>query len=120
MIWPTKSLTWISQHFPGRLGKLTNAAEGQAEITEWIKTELSELVSESAKNNNNLFDLRRRAAAAIAGPPERLKVRQSREHFFKPTFPPKNKQTNSTLLLWNRRSTCFHMFFGEKIEDTKN
>ena len=71
MIWPTKSLTWISQHFPGRLGKLTNAAEGQAEITEWIKTELSELVSESAKNNNNLFDLRRRAAAAIAGPPER-------------------------------------------------
>ena len=66
MIWPTKSLTWISQHFPGRLGKLTGdaAAEKQAEITEWIKTELSELVSESAKNNNNLFDLRHQGSNA--------------------------------------------------------
>ena len=27
-----------------------------------------------------------------------LKVRQSRNDFFKPTFPPKNEQTNSTLL----------------------
>ena len=45
-----------------RPDKLTDAAEKQAKITEWIKSELSELVSESAKNNNNLFDLRRRAA----------------------------------------------------------
>ena len=28
-----------------------------------------------------------------------LKVRQSRNDFFKPTFPPKNERTNSTLLL---------------------
>ena len=28
-----------------------------------------------------------------------LKVRQNRNDFFKPTFPPKNKQTNSILLL---------------------
>ena len=27
-------------------------------------------------------------------------------------FPPKNERTNSTLLLWNLRSTCFRSFFG--------
>ena len=48
-----------------------------------------------------------------------LKVRQSRNDFFKPTFPPKNKWTNSTLLLWNLMSTCFHSFL-EEIENTKN
>ena len=37
---------------------------------------------------------------------------QSRNDFFKPTFLPKNKQTNSTLPLWNLRSTCFCLFFG--------
>ena len=41
-----------------------------------------------------------------------LKIRQSRNDFFKPMFPPKNKRTNSTLLLWNLRSTCFRLFFG--------
>ena len=30
-----------------------------------------------------------------------LKVRESQNDFFKPTIPPKNKRTNSTLLVWN-------------------
>ena len=30
-----------------------------------------------------------------------LKVRQNRNDFFKPTFPPKNEQLNSILLLWD-------------------
>ena len=30
-----------------------------------------------------------------------VKVRQSRNNLFKPTFPPKNERTNSTLLQWN-------------------
>ena len=47
----------------------------------------------------------------------KLKVRQSRNDFFKPTFPPKNEKTNSTLLLWNLRSTCFHLFFGRHQKD---
>ena len=34
------------------------------------------------------------------------------KQFFKPMFPPKNKWTNSALLLWNLRSTCFHSIFG--------
>ena len=42
----------------------------------------------------------------------KLKVRKSRNDFFKPTFPPKNERTNSTLLLWNLRSTCARSFFG--------
>ena len=63
--WFDQQSPWLEFHntFQARQGKLTDSAEGQAKITEWIKTELSELVSESAKNNNNLFDLRRRAAA---------------------------------------------------------
>ena len=46
-----------------------------------------------------------------------IKVRKTRNDFFKWTFPPKNKQTNSTLLLWNLRSTSFCSFL-EEIEDT--
>ena len=42
----------------------------------------------------------------------KLKVRKSQNDFFKPTFPPKNEQTNSTLLLWDLTLTCFHSFFG--------
>ena len=41
-----------------------------------------------------------------------LKVRQSRNDFFKPTLPPKNERRNSTLLLWKLRLTCFRSFFG--------
>ena len=41
-----------------------------------------------------------------------LKIRQSRNDFFKLTFLPKNEQTNSTLLIWYLRSTCFCSFFG--------
>ena len=41
-----------------------------------------------------------------------LKVRKSQNDFFKQTFPPKNERTNSTLLQWNLRSTCFRSFFG--------
>ena len=41
-----------------------------------------------------------------------LKVWQSRNDFFKLTFLPKNEQTNSTLLLWYLRSTCFCSYFG--------
>ena len=41
-----------------------------------------------------------------------VKVRQSQNDLYKSTFPPKNELSNSTLLLWNFRSTCFHWFFG--------
>ena len=41
-----------------------------------------------------------------------LKVRQSRNDFFKLTFLLKNERTNLTLLLWYLRSTCFRSFFG--------
>ena len=47
-----------------------------------------------------------------------LKGRHSQNDFFKPTFPPNNERTNSTLLLWNLRLTCFCSFL-EEIEDTK-
>ena len=49
-----------------------------------------------------------------------LKVRQSRNDFFKPTFLPKNERTNSTLLLWNLRLTCFHSFFGRNWRHQKD
>ena len=39
---------------------------------------------------------------------EIINVRQNRNDFFKPTFPPKNEQTNSMLLLWD----LFCLFFG--------
>ena len=48
-----------------------------------------------------------------------LKVRQSRNDFFKPTFLPKNEQMNSTLLLWYLRSTCFRSFFGRNWRQQK-
>ena len=35
-------------------------------------------------------------------------------------FPPKNEQTNSTLLLWNLRSTYFRLFFGGNWRHQKN
>jgi hypothetical protein len=41
-----------------------------------------------------------------------VKVRQCLNNFFKPMFPPKNGRTNSTLLQWNLRLTCFPSFFG--------
>ena len=40
--------------------------------------------------------------------------------FFKPTFLPKNEQTNSTLLLWYLRSTCFCSFFGRNWRQQKD
>ena len=39
-----------------------------------------------------------------------LKVRQSRNDFFKLTILPKNEQTNSTLLLWCPTLTLVHLF----------
>ena len=41
-------------------------------------------------------------------------------HFFIWTFPPKNKQTISTLLLWNLRLTCFCSFFGGNWRQQKD
>ena len=35
-------------------------------------------------------------------------------------FPPKNERTNSTLLLWYLRLTCFRSFFWRKSNDPKN
>ena len=52
--------------------------------------------------------------------PELLKVRQSRNDFFKPTFCPKKEKTNSTLLLWYLKSTCFRSFFWRKSKTTQN
>ena len=45
----------------------------------------------------------------------RLKVRQNRNDFFKPTFPPKNEQTNSILLLWD----LFLFVFWRKLKTPK-
>ena len=50
---------------------------------------------------------------------DKLKVRQSQNYFFKPTFLPKNKWTNSTLLKWYLRSTCFRSFFWKKLKTPK-
>ena len=44
-----------------------------------------------------------------------LKVRQNRNDFFKPTFPSKNEQTNSILLLWN----LFLFVFWRKLKTPK-
>ena len=44
-----------------------------------------------------------------------LKVRQSLNDFFKPTFPPKNKQMNSILLLWD----LFLFVFWKKLKTQK-
>ena len=49
-----------------------------------------------------------------------LKVRQSRNYFFKPKFLPKNEQTNLTLLLWYLRSNCFRSFFGRNWRHQKD
>ena len=48
------------------------------------------------------------------------KMFQSRTDFFKPTFLPKNERTNSTLLLWYLRSTCFCSFFGRNWRQQKD
>ena len=48
-----------------------------------------------------------------------LKVRQSRNDFLNPTFLPKNERTNSTLLLWYLRLTCFRSFFWKKLKTPK-
>ena len=48
-----------------------------------------------------------------------LKVRQSRNDFFKPTILPKNERTNSTLLLCYLMSTCFRLFFWKKLKTPK-
>ena len=50
----------------------------------------------------------------------KLKVIQSRNDFFKPTFLPKNEWTNSTLVLWNLRSACFCSFFGRNWSHKKD
>ena len=44
-----------------------------------------------------------------------LKVRQSRNDFFKPTFLPKNERTNSTLLLVD----LFSFIFWKKVKTPK-
>ena len=43
---------------------------------------------------------------------EKLKVRQSRNDFFKLMFLPKNEQMNATLLWWYLMLTCFCSYFG--------
>ena len=48
-----------------------------------------------------------------------LKVKQSRKYVFKPTFLPKNKQTNSTLLLWYLSLTFFLFVFWKKLKTPK-
>ena len=46
---------------------------------------------------------------------ENSKVRQNRNYFFKTTFPPKNEQTNSILLLWD----LFSFVFLRKLKTQK-
>ena len=48
-----------------------------------------------------------------------LKVRQSQNDFFKPMFLPKNKQSNSTSLLWNREVDMFPFVFWKKLKTSK-
>ena len=48
-----------------------------------------------------------------------LKVRQSRNDFFKLTFLPKTEQMNSTLLLYDTSGRLVFVRFLEEIEDTK-
>ena len=48
-----------------------------------------------------------------------LKVRQSRNDFFKPTILPLIERTNSTLLLWYIRSTYFCSCFGRNWRHQK-
>ena len=52
--------------------------------------------------------------------PTPLKVRKSRNDIFKPTFLIKIERTNSTLLLWNLRLTCFCLFFGRNWRHQKD
>ena len=47
-----------------------------------------------------------------------IKGQTKSKWFFKPMFLPKTERTNSTLLLWYLRSTCFVRFL-EEIEDIK-
>ena len=47
-----------------------------------------------------------------------LKVRQSLMIFFKPKFLPRHNWTNSTLLLWSLRLTCFRLFW-KKLKTAK-
>ena len=49
-----------------------------------------------------------------------LKVRQSCNDFFKPMILPKNERTNSTLLLWYLRWTCFRSIFGRNWRHQKD
>ena len=48
-----------------------------------------------------------------------LKVSWFRNGFWSHQFPPKKEQTNSTLLLWYLRSTCFRSFL-EEIDVPRN
>ena len=47
-----------------------------------------------------------------------LKIRQSRNDFFKLTFPPKNEQKDSTLLLMIPQVDLFS-FFWKKLKTSK-
>ena len=49
-----------------------------------------------------------------------LKVSYFRNGFWGHWFPPKNERTNSTLMLWYLRSTCFCSFFGGNRRSPKN
>ena len=49
-----------------------------------------------------------------------LKVRQSRNDFFKPKILPKNEWTNLTLLLWYLSLNVFVFYFGRNGRHKKN
>ena len=49
-----------------------------------------------------------------------LKVSKTWKQIVKPWILPKNKQMNSTLLLWYLRSTCFRSFFGRNWRHQKD
>ena len=50
----------------------------------------------------------------------RPKGQKKSKCFFKPTFPPINDQTNSTLLLWNLRPTFFRSFLKRNWRNQKD
>ena len=49
-----------------------------------------------------------------------IKVSKTRKQIVKSWILPKNEQMNSTLLLWNLRSTCFRSFFGRNWRHQKD
>ena len=83
------------------INKCKKALHKNVKFMTWHRGLLKQLLKGSFKNGK-IFTLR-------------LKVRQIRNDFFKPTFLPKNERTNSTLLLVD----LFSFVFWKKVKTPK-